>query len=63
MAGKGDMPRPFSVDDKTYSDRWNMAFGKKKAKNKDQKKDKKSKKDWKLRIYGFTIKGYMGLLL
>jgi|TARA_B100000085_G_C18551841_1_gene516214 hypothetical protein len=45
MAGKGDMPRPFSVDDKTYSDRWNMAFGKKKAKNKDQKKDKKSKKD------------------
>ena len=44
MVGKGDMPRPFSVDDKTYRDRWNMAFGKKKAKNKDQKKDKKSKK-------------------
>lgn len=45
MAGKGDMPRPFSVDDKTYRDRWDMAFSKKKAKNKDQKKDKKSKKD------------------
>jgi hypothetical protein len=44
MVGKGDMPRPFSVDDKTYSDNWEKAFGKKKAKNKDQKKDKKSKK-------------------
>ena len=25
-AGKGSLPRPFSVDWKTYSDNWNRAF-------------------------------------
>lgn len=63
MSGKGDMPRPFSVDKDVFNDNWDRIFKKKRAKNKDQKKDKKSKKDWDLRIYGFTIKGYMGLLL
>jgi len=28
-AGKGDSPRPYSVDSKTYSDNWDTIFGKK----------------------------------
>ena len=28
MAGKGDTPRPFAVDDKTFSDNWERTFGK-----------------------------------
>lgn len=27
MAGKGDTPRPFAVDDKTFSDNWERTFG------------------------------------
>jgi len=27
--GKGDTPRPFSVDHKTYASNWDRAFGKK----------------------------------
>ena len=44
MVGKGDMPRPFSVDKDVFNDNWDRIFKKKRAKNKDQKKDKKSKK-------------------
>lgn len=29
QAGKGSSPRPFSVDQKTYADNWERAFGKK----------------------------------
>ena len=45
MAGKGDMPRPFSVDKDVFNDNWDRIFKKKRAKNKDQKKGEKSKKD------------------
>ena len=27
MSGKGDTPRPFAVDDKTFSDNWDACFG------------------------------------
>lgn len=27
MAGKGDTPRPFAVDEQTYADNWNRTFG------------------------------------
>lgn len=27
MAGKGDTPRPFAVDDKKFSDNWERTFG------------------------------------
>ena len=27
--GKGSKPRPYSVDQKTFDDRWELAFGKK----------------------------------
>lgn len=43
MNGKGDVPRPFSVDKKTYSDNWDRIFGKKKTKKETEKKDKKKK--------------------
>lgn len=26
MSGKGDTPRPFAVDDKTFSDNWERTF-------------------------------------
>lgn len=29
MSGKGDRPRPFSVDQKTFDSNWDMIFGKK----------------------------------
>jgi hypothetical protein len=28
-AGKGDSPRPFTVDQKVYEDNWNRIFGRK----------------------------------
>jgi hypothetical protein len=28
--GKGDSPRPFSVDQQTYANNWELTFGKKK---------------------------------
>lgn len=37
MAGKGDRPRPFSVDKDTYSDNWDRIF------KKDKEKDDKEK--------------------
>ena len=42
MSGKGDMPRPFSVDKDVFNDNWDRIF-KKKAKNKNQKKGEKGK--------------------
>lgn len=27
MSGKGSAPRPYSVDDETYSDNWERTFG------------------------------------
>ena len=29
MSGKGHAPRPKSVDDETFADRWEQTFGKK----------------------------------
>lgn len=29
MSGKGDKPRPYSVDQKTFDSNWDMIFGKK----------------------------------
>ncbi len=29
MSGKGDRPRPFSVDQKTFDSNWDAIFGKK----------------------------------
>lgn len=31
MSGKGDRPRPYSVDQKTFDSNWDMIFGKKKV--------------------------------
>ena len=36
MSGKGSSPRPFSVDQKTFSDNWDTIF------NKKQDQDEKS---------------------
>lgn len=35
-AGKGDSPRPYSVDQKTFESNWDAIFGKK---DKDDKKE------------------------
>ena len=35
--GKGSIPRPFSVDQKTFADNWDTIFGKKKKDNKEEK--------------------------
>lgn len=37
MAGKGSKPRPYSVKYTTFSDRWDVAFGKKKSPSKAKK--------------------------
>ena len=37
--GKGDTPRPFSVDQKTFENNWDAIFGKKK-KTEDEKIEK-----------------------
>ena len=42
-AGKGDSPRPYSVDSKTYSDNWDKIFDKKTNNAEDQKEIDKSK--------------------
>ena len=34
--GKGSSPRPFEVDDKTFSDNWSRTFGKKNAEQKQE---------------------------
>lgn len=39
MSGKGDTPRPFAVDDKTFSDNWERTFGAK-AESSPQKESK-----------------------
>ena len=36
--GKGSSPRPFSVDQKTFSENWDMIFGKKEPKIIDDEK-------------------------
>lgn len=33
--GKGDSPRPYSVDQKTFANNWDATFGKKKKKTVD----------------------------
>ena len=44
--GKGSRPRPFSVDQKTFDNNWNMIFGKRKQeqKNTDTEKEKDKEK-------------------
>ena len=37
-SGKGDTPRPYGVDHKTYSDNWDRIFGKKEPKEIDDAK-------------------------
>ena len=34
MSGKGSRPRPFSVDQNTFSSNWDAIWGKKKAEDK-----------------------------
>jgi hypothetical protein len=34
MSGKGSSPRPFSVDQQTFSNNWDAIFGKKKSMDK-----------------------------
>ena len=34
--GKGSRPRPYSVDQKTFDNNWEMAFGKKKKTQEEQ---------------------------
>lgn len=36
VSGKGDTPRPFAVDDKTFSDNWERTFGAKPTAASDQ---------------------------
>lgn len=36
MSGKGSAPRPFSVDEDTYSDNWERTFGKKAEPEKEE---------------------------
>ena len=43
MNGKGSDRRPMQIDKKTFGDRWELAFGKKKEK-KEPKKDKPKQK-------------------
>lgn len=33
MSGKGDRPRPYSVDQKTFNSNWDAIFGKKEIKS------------------------------
>lgn len=33
MSGKGDRPRPYSVDQKTFDSNWDAIFGKKEIKS------------------------------
>ena len=33
MSGKGDRPRPYSVDQKTFDNNWDAIFGKKENKS------------------------------
>jgi hypothetical protein len=37
--GKGDTPRPFSVDAKTFESNWDAIFGKKKKVESQEEKD------------------------
>ena len=37
MSGKGSRPRPFSVDQNTFSSNWDAIWGKKKAEDKTAK--------------------------
>ena len=43
MAGKGESPRPSSVDQKTWDKNWDLAFSKKKKNNTVKTKPKKTK--------------------
>lgn len=36
MAGKGSSPRPFSVNQKTFSDNWDKIFSQRSSKKKEQ---------------------------
>jgi hypothetical protein len=38
MSGKGSSPRPYSVDQKTFSDNWEQIFGKKTPRELDDAK-------------------------
>jgi hypothetical protein len=38
--GKGDTPRPYSVDPKTFENNWDAIFGKKKKSNEEKFDDK-----------------------
>lgn len=54
MAGKGDTPRPFAVDEQTYSDNWNRTFGAKPSgsPNKESKGNGKSEPEQASEIAG-----------
>lgn len=44
MSGKGSSPRPFSVDQKTFSNNWDKIFNKSQSKNTNKDTQGKSKK-------------------
>ena len=60
MSGKGDMPRPFSVDKDVFNDNWDRIL-RKKLKIKTKRKEKRVRisqaKD--KGIYDLIIKAYM----
>ena len=46
-AGKGSVPRPKSVDEDTFTNNWELAFGKKKKAKADIKDDSNSNNNYK----------------
>ena len=52
--GKGDKPRPFSVDKETFESNWDKIFGKKKEKTTDDYQDVLSTEDCVLNAFDET---------
>jgi hypothetical protein len=46
MSGKGSRPRPFSVDQKTFDDNWDMIFNKKKKTDQEKFDDSIMKNEY-----------------